>query len=358
MKVAMLGAWNTDSGASIHAELVGRAWVEKGIDLTVFTFYRHSFHGTAITKTPEEEEPYVHRCFTVYGAPHPEMKTKPILEADFDIFVAEDLGMVPMNDLLKIFPQIKKKAKTVNVIHDGALSDKPEFFKFPWDYNVCFDDRYYNLLKPAYPEGKLGMIPYPAAPLKLGDMKKAREELGLPQDKKIVLLFGGAAEQAINTTLALDRLAEKYNICLVLVTEIERVLEAFERIRPRVSYDFRVVEQSPDMDLLYKYLYAADCMIYNKHSKPTVVLASTVFQCMGSGCPIISLDSNFVYNFNREVLKYKNFFELEDLVVDVFEKGEKFQQQQQAIKDYLEDYSAEPIADRFLKLFETLKKKK
>ncbi|MFC1570402.1 hypothetical protein ACFL4E_01325 [Candidatus Omnitrophota bacterium] len=358
MKIALLGAWNTDSGASIHAELVGRAWVEKGIDLQVFTFYRHSFHGTAITKTTEEEESYVNRCFTVYSAPHPELKTKPILDADFDIFVAEDLGMVPMNDLLKIFPEIKKKAKTVNVIHDGALSDKPEFFKFNWDYNVCFDDRYYNLLRPAYPEGKLGMIPYPAAPYNPGDMMQAREELGLPKDKKVVLLFGAAAEHAINTTLALDRLADKYDICLVLVTEIERVLEAFERIIPRVSFDFRIVEQSPDMELLTKYLYASDCMVYNKHSKPTVVLASTVFQCMGSGCPIISLDSNFVYNFHREVLKYKNFYELEDIMVDVFEKGEKFQKQQQAVKDYLEDYSAEPIADRFLKLFETLKRKR
>ena len=33
MKIAMMGAWNTDSGASIHAELIGRSWIEKGIDL-------------------------------------------------------------------------------------------------------------------------------------------------------------------------------------------------------------------------------------------------------------------------------------------------------------------------------------
>ncbi|NQT33407.1 MAG: hypothetical protein HQ594_07035 [Candidatus Omnitrophica bacterium] len=358
MKIGLIGAWNTDSGASIHAELIGRAWEEKGIDLTVFTFYRHSFHGTAITKKPGEEEDFVKRCFTVYGAPHPEMNTKPILDADFDIFIAEDLGMIPMQKLLAVFPEIKRKAKTVNVIHDGSLSEKPEFFKFDWDQAVCFDDRYYNFLKSAYPEGKLSIIPYPAYPLKTGDMKKTREELGLPQDKKIVLLFGAAAEHALNTTLVLDRIAKEHDILLLLVTEIEHVLEEFERILPRVSFDFKIVEQSPDQDLLYQYLYASDCMIYNKYSKPTVVVGSTVFQCMGSGCPIISLDSNFVYSFNREVLKYRNFYELEDNLVDVFERGPKYQKQQIAIREYLEDYSAEPTADRFLKLFETLLKKK
>lgn len=79
MKIALMGAWNTDSGASIHAELIGRAWVEKGIDLKVFTFYRHSYHGTAITKSGEEEENYVKRCFTVYSVPTPSFTPRPFL---------------------------------------------------------------------------------------------------------------------------------------------------------------------------------------------------------------------------------------------------------------------------------------
>lgn len=357
MKIAMMGAWNTDSGASIHAELVGRAWAEKGIDLKVFSFYRHSFHGTALTKKQDDEEDYVTRCFTVYGAPHPELDTKPILDADFDVFVVEDLGMLPMNQLLAIFPQIKKRAVTVNIIHDGALSEKPEFFKFDWDHNVCFDDRYYRFLKPAYPEGRLTRIPYPAAPYLPGDMKKAREELGLPQDKKIVLMFGAAAEHALNTTLVLDRLSKQYDIKLVVVTEVEKVLEDYGMILPRVNFDLEIIERSPDMDLLYKYLYASDCMIYNKHSKPVVVLASTVFQCLGSDCPIVSLDSNFVYNFHREILKYRNFYELEDNLIDIFEHGPKYQDHKEATRLYLKDYSAEPTADKFLRLFDTLLKR-
>jgi len=128
MKIAMMGAWNTDSGASIHAELIGREWVKMGIDLKVFTFYRHAFHGMAFTR--KEDEDYVSRCFTVQGFPEPHMDTAPFLENDYDIFVAQDLGMLPREQLLDIFPYIKKKAKTINVIHDGELSTKPNFFKF------------------------------------------------------------------------------------------------------------------------------------------------------------------------------------------------------------------------------------
>jgi hypothetical protein len=355
MKIGMMGAWNTDSGASIHAELVGRAWVEMGVDLKVFTFFKHAFHGTALTK--KEDEPYVTRCFAPYGFRNLPMNTAPILEADFDIFVAQDLGMLPMSHLLNIFPEIKRKAKTVNVVHDGELSRKPEYFQFDWDHVVCFDKRYRDFLLDAYPEGILSMIPYPSYPLKPGNMEEARKELGLPMDKKLILLFGQAAEHALNTSIVLDRLVGKYNVCLLLVTEVEKVLEEFRRIQDRVKFDFHVVERSPDMDLLYKYCYASDCMIYNKHHAPVVVVGSTIFQCLGSKCPILARDTNYVYNFNREVLKHRLYYDLEENLIDVFDKGKKYQMQQRAVEEYLEENSAHPTANKFLELFEDLLKK-
>jgi len=358
MKIAMIGSWNSDSGAAVHAEFIGREWVKKGVDLKVFTFYRDSFHGTALTKSVQEEEDYITRCFTVYGIPDAKMDTKPILAADFDIFVAEDLGMIPMKDLLAVFPEIKKKAKTVNIIHDGELSDKPEFFKFDWDHVVCFDDRYYDFLKKAYPEEKLSIIPYPSYPLEPGDKMKTREELGLPLDKKIVLLFGQAARSSVNTTVVLNHLSEKYDIQLLLVTEGETVLEAFEAIRSKISFDLNIVKKSPDMELLYKYLHASDCMMYNKHSMGIAVVGSTVFQCMGAGCPIVALESNFVYPFHKEVIKYRNYYELEDCLIDVFEEGPRYREQQASIREYLSRYSAGPTAEKFLELFRELSENK
>ncbi len=358
MKIGMIGAWNTDSGASIHAELLGRAWKDMGVDLQVFTFYRHSYHGTALTKDARDEEDFVHRCFTVYGDPHPLMDTAPLLENDYDIFVAEDLGMLPLPQLLSIFPEIRKKAKTVNVVHDGSLSTKPEYFRFDWDHAVCFDDRYYNFLKAAYPEGKLSIIPYPSYPLKVGDKDEARKKLGLPLGRNIVLMFGQAAEHALNATMVLDRLVDDYDPLLLIVTEVERVLEQYNNIIDKSKVEIKIVEESPDLDLLYDYLHAADCMIYNKPNMPVVVVGSTVFQCMGSGCPTIALESDFVYSFDREVIKYRNFYQLENILVDVFTKGKKYQAQQRAIVDYLDDKAAEPTAKKFLELFEILLKKK
>jgi hypothetical protein len=358
MKIAMMGSWNTDSGASIHAELVGRAWKELGVDLKVFSFYRHSFHGTALTKTASEEEDYVTRCFTLYGVPNPDMKTKYILDEDYDIFVAQDLGMLPMAHLLDIFPEIKKKAKTVNVVHDGELSDKPEYFKFDWDHVVCFDQRYFDFLKHGYSEGKITIIPFPSNPYLPGDKMKAREDLGLPKDRKIALVFGGAADYSVNASLVLDRLAEKYDITLLVVTEIEKVLEDFRRIEGKTKYDLRIIEDSPEMELLNKYLYASDCMLYNKPSMPIIVVSSTIFQCMGAGTPILALDSNFTDSFNKEILKHVNYYELEENILDVFEEGHNYKMQQEAIRSYLEDYSSTRVAEMFLELFENLLKKR
>lgn len=355
MKIAMMGAWNTDSGASIHAEMVGRAWVEKGIDLKVYTFLRDSFHGTAITKEPDEEESYVSRCFPVY--PHEGIKKcdlSALLETDYDVFITEDLGMLPMKHLLEIFPKIKKKAKTVTVIHDNKLSDKPEFFKFDWDRVVCFDDRYYDFLKDAYPKDKIKHIPFPALPLKKYDMSLARKELGLPLDKKIVFVFGHAAEYTINTSMVLDRFAEKEGVMMVVASKGKRVLDAFARIEGKTKFELKIIKEFLDEDMLFKYLQATDCLLYNKPAIESAVVASTVFQCLGGGRPIVSRESSFVYSFNEEVLKYRNYYELEEALQDVFEEGPGYKAWDKAIVEYLSENSDTGVADKFLKLFDEI----
>ena len=111
------------------------------------------------------------------------------------------------------------------------------------------------------------------------------------------------------------------------------------------------------MDILYRYLHASDCLLYNKPSRPVVVVASTVYQCLGAGCPIVGRASNFSYPFNEEILKYRDLYEMEENIIDVFEEGEKFQRQQKAIRQYLKTKSAGPVADQFIKLFKGLLKK-
>ena len=177
------------------------------------------------------------------------------------------------------------------------------------------------------------------------------------KDKRIVFLFGQAAEYAVNTALVLDRLADKYDIQMLLVTESENVIRDFRHVKEKAKFDFKVVSKFLDNDLLYEYLYAADCMLYNKRSNPNVVVGSTIFQCLGSGCPILTLDSNFSYSFNKEVIKYHDFYELEENLTDVFEKGPKYLEQQKEMRSYLERNSARPIAEKYLELFKKISKK-
>ncbi|MBD3379761.1 MAG: hypothetical protein GF408_04795 [Candidatus Omnitrophica bacterium] len=355
MKIAMMGAWNTDSGASIHAELVGREWVKKGIELKVYTFYRDSYHGTSITASPEEEEEYVTRCFPVY--PHQDIRKSDfsgILNSDFDIFITQDLGMLPMKYLLDIFPYVKKKARTVTVIHDNKPSDKPEFFQFAWDKVVCFDDRYFDFLKNKYPEEVISVIPYPAYPKRTGNRERARKELGLPRDKKIVLSFGQAAAYSVDTLMALDRVAKDHDILMLVVSRNSAAIESFGLVKGRPGFELRVLEEFLDHRTLFKYLHASDCLLYNKPASESAVVASTVFQCLGAGCPIVARDSSFVYSFDREVLKYRNYYELEDCVRDVLERGRRFREYQDAFDGYMEENGAHAVAGKFLQLFDEL----
>ncbi|MCD6574950.1 hypothetical protein J7K97_04655, partial [Candidatus Aerophobetes bacterium] len=145
MKIKMMSRWNTSCGVSTHAELVGRAWVEMGHKLKVLAPLESNLSHT------RKDEPYVIRCYRLgegwRGKSNPYFDTGPFLEDDFDIFVVQNLEMMPMQQLLEIYPLIKRKAKTVLVVHEGNPPENPYFYKFNWDAIVCFDERYKSFLK-------------------------------------------------------------------------------------------------------------------------------------------------------------------------------------------------------------------
>lgn len=60
MKIGLMTAWNTDSGESIYAESVGKAWRQMGYEVQVFSFIKDDYHGEGFTG---EDENYVMRCF-------------------------------------------------------------------------------------------------------------------------------------------------------------------------------------------------------------------------------------------------------------------------------------------------------
>ncbi len=353
MKIGMISAWNTDSGASIHAELVGREWVRLGHQLKVFTFYDYAFHGSQITA---EDEDYIVRCFTVSGYKPNELNPIPILTSDCEIFVVQDLGMLP-NDLLgKIYWMIKQKSKTVNVIHDGELSTNPSFYQFEWDGIVCFDERYKNFIARAYNIDKIHIIPYPCFPINYGNKREKREKLLLPDDRKIIFSFGPAARHIIELYPCIDELSKEYPVLLLINTTDERSVQFFKEKSREVKFKIEIREKVLDSNQLYDYLHASDLLLYNKKSADHIVVASTIFQCLGSGCPIVARDSNYVEFFDKEVLKYKDFDEFKEKVKVVFNEGKEFKEVERYAEEYVKKNSGTEVAKKFINLFEEIKR--
>jgi hypothetical protein len=355
LKIGMMGGWNTDSGASFHTELVGRAWLEQGHKLEIFTFYDYAFHGTQITG---KDEDYVTRCFTVENYNPPKFNPVPFLTEDYEVFVAQDLGMLPKDQLGKIFHWIKKRAITINVIHDGKLSDNPSFYQFDWDAIVCFDKRYRDFLVKAYPSDRVYTIPYPCYAMNKGDKKAARAKLGLPQDKKIIYTFGPASELVFELIEPIIELKKEYPILFLATTKKDNVIKEFKRVQESGRLDIELREEAPDVSRLYDYLHAVDVLIFNKPSAEHVVVSSTAFQCMGSGCPMVAKNSNYVGYYGNEIMKFSNFTEFKDRLRSVFNKDSAFKSVMDSVEKYVAENSASEVGKKFIGLFNSLLSKK
>jgi len=341
MKIGMMSAWNLDAGPSLHAELVGREWIRTGHNLTVYSFLSSDFHGTTFVG---KDENYVFRCFGT----HKGLDPRPILKSNFEFFVTQDLCMLPKDELGKIFHHTKDKSKTVNIIHDAELSDNPSFYQFDWEAVVCFDQRYKSFLCEVYPEGMIHIIPFPCRPVSKGDKMGARRKLGLPLDRRLLLVFGQHVKDDLEMLQAISSLGRDYPISLLIVSKRTPDQIVAENIQIEVR------REAPDMDGLYNYLHAADALLLHRKTDKRAVVSSTAHQCLGAGCPIIAFNSPFFEYFDEEILKYRTDEEFRDRLVDVFENGKKYRRTLHAAEEYVKKNSAERIAERFIELFRKL----
>jgi len=96
------------------------------------------------------DEPYVKRCYTLRHKPGYFFESKPFLSLDYNVFVVQNLEILPMEDLIKVYPLIREKAKTIFVVHEGKAPKDDIFYEFDWDAIVCFDERYKKFLRDIY----------------------------------------------------------------------------------------------------------------------------------------------------------------------------------------------------------------
>ncbi|MBW1978663.1 MAG: glycosyltransferase [Deltaproteobacteria bacterium] len=339
MHIAMMSAWNTDSGVAVHAEPLGKAWKNQGHDVTIFTHVKEDFHGDGFTG---QDQDYVTRCFGTQKTNF--LDPRPILSSNFDVLVVQDLRMLPVENLAKIFPLIKCRARTVHVVHENKLPEEPWFYQFDWDGVVYFDPRQ-GFLNDVYPHAKL--IPFPCFPARSGDKVEARKKLGLPLDKHIVYVFCHRGYEPFLRDLR-DDLKED----TILLFVIPRDYQMVEKEDPPPWMIIRE-EETLTEERFDDYLFAADCVILHKFQTLYLgVVSSTAFQALGAGCPIfVPEGSDYFRPLGDELLHYGDVSELNDMLVKLFQDGEMRKNVLDAANGFVAMNSPEIIAKLFIDFF-------
>ncbi len=347
MKIGMMSSWNATCGASVHAEFIGRAWIKKGDKLTVFAPLKGC-------QTREKDEVYVVRNYGLKKDPLKEdavpFDLHPFIDRDYEVFVHQNIPPMPIEKLFAIRTKIKEKAKTVLVVHEGRPSANPCLYQFGWDAVVCFDERYKNFLINVFPEEKIHIIPYPCHPICPGDKMEARKRLDLPLDKKILFTYGIGVHQYLHLLPTLERLNSRYPFIFLIATKHKDWFDLFETLKKRYNF-IELRGETPTVERLYNYLHASDAFIFHKDSSQDVVVSSTVYMCLGSGCPILTHATNFVETLDKEVTKYSELDELSEKIKAIFEGSEEYKQSLEAAKEYVKKNSSYEIAERFIRLF-------
>ncbi len=351
----MMTRWNVPSGQSSHADPLGRAWLEMGHEVKVF-----APAGMDLSLVYQQDEPFVRRCYMqdIWGERERSdffFDPRPFLEEDYEIFLVEMAAIMPMPELLRIFPKIKRKSKTILVVHETGLPEDPNWYKFDWDAVVCFDERYKGFLVKAFPEEKIVITPFPCHPPAHGDKKAARKLLGLPLDKKIVFAYGADSVYFhVELLPVMKRLSRDYPVLFLLLTHHTQT--AVPELKSMPEY-FMVRDEMSTDDRLYTYLHASDAYVYyGRVSIDGVGVSSCVMTCLGAGRPVLVPGyCNFFDLAGKEVIKYGDFGDLEQKLRAIFDGSESVQESLAAAEEYAARYSAHEIASQFIKLFEEIR---
>ena len=334
--IVIMGSWNTDGGVSRHTKPLVEWLCSQGYKVKVFTHYKKSPHGMPLNV---KDEDFVTRCYTTEGKRVPGLNSfnfNPLLDAieqeGYNIFLAEDLGMLPMKELVEVFPRIKKKAKTILLNHDNEPKPNDSiFWKFNWDAVINFLSSQNEFMVKHYPAEKVYLTSFPCYPVLHIDREKACKGLNLPADKKIILTFG--EYDFVAPFNALCRLRKEdpsiYLVALVYTQDMKDILEnklkeqGFDK-----GYDEIRVERS-SWQRRAEYISASQLIVLDK-GKITIgkgaIISSTAFQIIGWGTPILASDNFWFRLFGDAILRFTSNEELTEqaklLLNDSHTRGE------------------------------------
>ncbi|KYH38173.1 MAG: hypothetical protein AYL28_004660 [Candidatus Bathyarchaeota archaeon B23] len=350
-RIAIMTAWNSDSGVYIHAKPLVHAWREMGLEVRVFSYIPEDFHGRVLFG---EDEPYVKRCFGTSTRTN-YLDPRPLLMEDYDVLLIEDLKMLPMEPLSRIFSLIRRRAgAVVHILHENTIlgpkpPQPPIFYSFKWDAAVYIDERQRWFAEKLYGE-KAIYIPFPCYPLRDGDRAQLRERLGLEVEGPLILVYALGGYTPYLPELPAEGLEEAR--LLILAKEGEEVFAypqtEFRRTRPLTD---------EELDL---YVLASDAVILHKVRAPPYPIAVTstaVYQLLGAQRPLlVPRLSEYFLPFEGVVLKYSDRVELRRLLVRALRGGRGgVEETMRRARSFVEERSPKVIAEKYLRLFEELR---
>ena len=368
IKIIIMGSWNTDGGVSRHTTPVGEWLIGREYEIKVFTHYKECPHGYPLDV---EDEDFVHRCFTASGKKIPgrttfdsELLLKAVEEEGFNIFLAEDLGILPMEELLAIFPRIKAGAKTILLNHDNSPKpDDSPFWKFDWDAIANFLPEQDGFMKERYSAEKVHCVEFPAYPVSRGDRIKSCEKVDLPADRNIILAFGeynmvdflpAICEMKKNDP-SIFLLAHVYDEERKVKLEVQ--IAEMRKTNPYIGYDEIRVENG-SWQQRREYVRASKAVIFDKGEGimgSGAILSSTAYQVIGWGTPILARDNLFFSPFRGgELLKYKNDSELTEYVNILVNEGREREKIIARADEFAINHSPGKTVSIFLELFNGL----
>ncbi len=368
LKIIIFGSWNTDGGVSRHTTPIAEWLMDHGYDIQVFTHYKECTLGYPLDV---EDESFVHRSFTYSGKniPHrtpfdSELLLKAVEEDGYNIFLAEDLGILPMEDLLEVFPRIKAKAKTLLLNHDNRPKpDDSPFWKFDWDAIINFLPDQNGFIEEHYPAEKVHCIEFPTYERSQSNSIIRCRELDLPVKKHIMLTFGEYNMIDSLPVICAMRKLDPSIYLLALVYDEERKAELEERVAekkkeyPDIGYDEIRVENS-SWQKRRDYVQAAKIVLFDKGERVLgtgAILSSTTYQVIGWGTPILARDNLFFSPFdNGELIKYKDDNELRDAVHLLIYDDETRKRILRNADEFAIQHSPERISRQLIRLFNEL----
>ena len=359
IKIAIMSRWNATCGISLHAEIIGRKFIDMKHEVIIFA----PTLGSADTNWHHKhldikDEVWVHRVyeeteeyFYPYGG---KVDINEILKWDFDIFIVESHVRFPIYEFKKVVNKIKRKAPILLVLHLGYIRDVEPFMEIKWDAITVFDRRFIDEILVVFGSDiikKVFEIPYPY--VILNEVKPYRPDFA--KGKILFITYGRQPlMEYLDYIRALRKLSQKYDIVYWIIRSDGKTPFNEEWI---VEWN-----QRPDLKTIYSYVMGSEIHLLPKGETRAVALSSTLSQVLFTGTPTIVPNTRYFElipvdkNGFGPVVKYTagNTIELYKKIVTLIENDHLRRRVSKEAKKYALKYSDEIIAKKYLDLIENL----